>query len=80
MRTLQFNLPDNIEIDDNEARMFIASKLFEKGKLTSGQAADLTGLSKRAFLELLSYYDVSIFNYPIQELDNDIKNAKSYSL
>jgi predicted HTH domain antitoxin len=60
--------------------MLLASRLYEKGKLTLGQAAELVGLSKRAFMEILGDYDVSIFNYPLSELENDIKNARNYSL
>jgi predicted HTH domain antitoxin len=54
--------------------------IYEKGKLTLGQAAELAGLSKRTFMEILSDYDVSIFNYSLSELENDIKNAQDYSL
>jgi len=80
MKTIQLNIPDTVDLNDREAKMLLASRLYEKGKLTLGQAAELVGLSKRAFMELLGDYDVSIFNYPISELDNDIKNAQDYSL
>jgi predicted HTH domain antitoxin len=60
--------------------MLLASRLYEKGKLTLGQAAEMVGLSKRAFMEILSDFDVSLFNYPLSELENDIKNARNYSL
>ena len=44
--------------------------------LVSGYVvADLVGLSKRAFMELLGDYDVAIVNYPASELDGDIINA-----
>ncbi len=80
MRTIQLNIPDSVDLNDREAKMLLASRLYEKGKLTLGQAAELVGYSKRTFMELLKDYDVSIINYPISELDNDIKNAKDYSL
>lgn len=57
--------------------MLIASKLYEKGKLSLGQAAELAGYSKRTFMELLKDYDVSIFNYPSSELEKDAENACS---
>ena len=59
MKTIQLNIPDTVDLDDREAKMLLASRLYEKGKLTLGQAADLVGLSKRAFMELLSDYDVA---------------------
>ena len=80
MKTVVLNIPDSIEIDDNEALMAIASRLYEKGKLSLGQAADLAGLSKRAFMEVLGTYGVSIFNYSPDELDRDIANAKHYHI
>jgi len=55
--------------------MIVASTLYEKGKHSPGQAAELTGLTKRAFAELLAKYDVSILNYPPSNLTRDVKNA-----
>jgi predicted HTH domain antitoxin len=60
--------------------MILVSQLFEKGKPTLGQAAELVRFSKRAFIEILGDYDLSICNYQISELENDIKNAQDYSL
>lgn len=80
MKTLQLNIPDTVDFDDKEALMAIASRLYEKGKLSLGQAADLAGLSKRTFMEILSNYGVSIFNYSTFDLDQDIENAKSYNI
>ena len=75
MKTIQLNTPDTVDLDEREAKMHLASRLYEKGKVTLGQAADLVGLSKRAFMELLGDYDVAIVNYPASELDGDIINA-----
>ncbi|MCD4790852.1 MAG: UPF0175 family protein [Bacteroidales bacterium] len=80
MKTLTIDIPDTVELNDREAKMLLASRLFEKGKLSLGQAAEMVGLSKRAFMEILGDYDVSIFNYPVSDLENDIKNAQNYSL
>ena len=80
MRTITINIPDTVDLDDNEALMAIASRLYEMGKLSVGQAAELAGLSKRAFMEILGTYGVSVFNYPSSDLDRDVENAKSYNL
>lgn len=80
MKTLVLDIPVNADIDDNEVRMMIASRLYEKGKLSLGQAADLAKLSKRTFIELLGQYGVSVSNYPASDLDRDIANAKSYHI
>ena len=69
------NLPKSLNISDFEVIMIIASKLFNDGKLTSGQAAEIVGISKRTFIELVGKYGVSVFGYSEVELDNDIENA-----
>ncbi len=79
MKTLTINIPNTADIDDKEARMSLASKLYKRGKLTLDQAAELAGYSKETFLELLFEYNVSLINYPADELDEDIENAKRYS-
>jgi predicted HTH domain antitoxin len=55
--------------------MLVATKLYEQGKLSLGQAAELAGLTKRTFAELLGSYSVSIFNYPASDLSKDVANA-----
>ena len=80
MRTLTVNLPSTVETDEKELLLMLASKLYEKGKLSLGQAAELAGYSKRAFVEVLGNYGVSVFNYPADDLERDVENAKNYSL
>ena len=75
MKTVTINLPKNIDMNDFEVSMLVATKLFEDGKLTSGQAAEMVGLSKRAFIELLGKYGVSVFGYGMEDIENDLKNA-----
>lgn len=75
MKTLTLNIPDNLDIDSKEFLMLAASKLYEQGKLSLGQAAELAGLTKRAFAELINRYNVSIFNFPASDLANDVANA-----
>ena len=80
MKTLTLSIPDNVDLDNREAAMLLATRLYEQGKLSLGQAAELAGYSKRTFMELLGTYNVSIFNYDEQELENDIRNAAHYHL
>ena len=75
MKTLTLNIPDNVELDDKEVAMLVATRLYEQGKLSLGQAAELVGLTKRTFAELLGRYNVSIFNYPATDLARDVQNA-----
>ncbi|MBS1526492.1 MAG: UPF0175 family protein [Bacteroidetes bacterium] len=78
MRTLQIHLPDNIDLSEQEASTALAAQLYEMGKLSLGQAAELAGYTKATFMELLSKYGVSVFNYPADDLDDDIANTKNY--
>lgn len=61
---------------EQHIRLMAALKMFELGKLSSGKAAELAGLSRVAFFEVCSRYRVSVFNYPddeiASELDSDL--------
>lgn len=78
MKTLTLQVPDTL--DERDAKTLFAAKLYEKGALSLGQAAELAGYSKRTFMELLGTYDVSVFEYSEAELEKDILNAQSYHL
>ncbi len=80
MKTLTLNIPETVDLNEKEARTMLAANLYEIGKLSLGQAAELAGYTKRTFMELLGNFNVSIFNQDSTELENDILNAKSYHL
>lgn len=75
MRTIQIRVPDDVDVKEHDLAMIVAAKLYEDGKLSSGQAAQVAGLSKRAFIELLGRYGVSIFSSSVEDLHSDIANA-----
>ncbi|RLD56807.1 MAG: UPF0175 family protein [Bacteroidetes bacterium] len=75
MRTITLQIPDEVDLNEQDFSMIIASKLYEDGKLSSGQAAKVAGLSKRAFIELLGRYGVSVFSNSLSDLKSDISNA-----
>jgi predicted HTH domain antitoxin len=75
MKVLTLNIPDSLDVDNRDLAMLVATRLYEQGKLSLGQAAELAGLTKRTFAELLGSYDVSIFNYPASDLLKDVVNA-----
>jgi predicted HTH domain antitoxin len=70
--TLEIKLPDSVQMSDFDLKMTLAAKLYEDGTLSGGQAAELVGISKRSFLELLGKYGVSIFGYTAEELREDL--------
>ncbi len=75
MRTIQINIPDDVDLKDFDFSMIVATKLYEDSKLSSGQAAQLAGLTKRTFIELLGHYGVSVFSDSVSDLHSDIANA-----
>ena len=80
MTTLTLNLPKTVKFDERELVLILATKLYEKGKLSLGQSAELAGFTKRAFMEILGDYGVSIFNYSPDDLEKDLENAKNYHI
>jgi predicted HTH domain antitoxin len=60
------------EVQQEEARLLLMIKLFETGKLSLGQAAKSSGYSKRAFMELLGKYGVPVFDYPAEDLHQEM--------
>lgn len=68
-------IPVPESVSENEARLFLAIKLFELGRLSCGQAAELAGYSKRAFVEILGKHGVPVFAQPASELDSDLEHA-----
>ena len=75
MRTIQINIPDSVDLKDFDFSMMLAAKLYEDRKLSSGQAAEMAGLSKRTFIELLGQYGTSVFSNSVSDLLSDIANA-----
>jgi len=66
MKTLTLKIPDSV--DEIDVKMQLAAHLFEKGIMSSGQAADLVGISKREFLENVGKYGVSIFGESVDDI------------
>lgn len=75
MKTLILNIPDALDLDERDLAMLVSTRHYEQGKLSLGQAAEVAGLTKRTFAELLGSYGVSIFNFPARDLLQDVANA-----
>lgn len=69
-------LPDAMQLSasefEMEAKMAMAAKLYEMGKISSGAAADMVGVSRVFFLLQLSRYNVSMMNFDNTELVHDV--------
>jgi predicted HTH domain antitoxin len=61
---------------EHEMKSSSIVKLFEMGKISSGVAAKVLGLTRVDFFELLSKYNVSVFGaYDVNDLNEDFANA-----
>jgi predicted HTH domain antitoxin len=58
---------------EHHIRLMAALKMFELGKVSSGKAAELAGMSRIEFLETCGRYRVSLFNYPPEEAEEELK-------
>jgi len=67
--------PSQLTKDELEAhiRLMAALKMFELGKVSSGKAAELAGISRIEFLETCGRYKVSVFNYPEDEIEKELR-------
>ena len=59
---------------EHHIRLMAALKMFELGKISSGKASELAGMSRAEFFEACGRYRVSIFNYPDEEAGKEIKS------
>lgn len=55
-----------------QIRLMAALKMFELGKLSSGKAAQLAGISRVEFFEMCGRYQVPIINYSAEEIEAEL--------
>lgn len=65
---LLLSLKRDKEEFEEEAKFLLALKLYELGKISSGKAAKLAGLSRVEFLLKLGQYKVSPFQVDLDEI------------
>ncbi len=63
-----------------EARLLLALKLYETGKLSTGLAAQLAGIPREAFFYILGQHGLSPFGEPPAELEEDFASTQQASL
>ena len=75
MKSIVLNIPDELDVPTFDCSIYLASKLYEDGILSAGQAAAVAQLSKRTFIEIMGKYGVSVFSTKVEDLLEDIANA-----
>jgi len=81
MKTLTVSYPQDFELAvsttteelEAQVRLMAALKMFELGKLSSGKAAELAGMSRVEFFEMCGRYRVSVFNYDPEDFESELK-------
>ena len=71
MGTLHMELPAGVAPD--EAKLVLLARLYELGRLSLGQAAQLSGYSKPTFIELLGKLGIAVIDYPPEELAREVE-------
>ena len=85
VRTIEIPYPEELpealgesrEAFEQELRFLVVAKLYELGRISSGRAAELAGLARVEFLEQLGQFRISVFNYPLVELEREIREARA---
>jgi predicted HTH domain antitoxin len=72
MKALTINLPESLESEEFEIKMLLAGQLYKRGKVSIGQAAEIVGVTKRTFIEVMGRFGFSLFSDSVDDLKNDI--------
>jgi predicted HTH domain antitoxin len=56
-------------------RIAAAVKWYELGRFSQGRAAEIAGLTRAGFIDALSRYKVSPFQYSTEELAEELRDA-----
>ncbi len=69
---MKLKVPDFLEENHSDTVRFLAAKLYESGKLSLGQAAEMAELGKQEFAETLASYGVNYINYSFEDVMEDV--------
>jgi predicted HTH domain antitoxin len=58
-----------------EMRVAAAVKWYELGRVSQGRAAEIAGLTRASFIDALSRYRVSPFQYTAEDLAEELRDA-----
>jgi predicted HTH domain antitoxin len=72
---LLLSLKETREEFEAEARLLLAVKLYELGRVSTGRAAALAGMSRVEFIFALDRFGLSPIGVDPEELEEDLANA-----
>jgi len=69
-------LPDDIGLDEHEAREQVVALLYDAGTLSEKQGCDILGLSRRAFQNMLAEHDVAYMNSDPEDIQYELRHRR----
>ena len=83
MSTITVELPEQVQQALNrtsgemsrDVKLYAALMLFQLGKLSSGMAAQMAGITRVEFLNLCGEYGISVFQYTPEELAAELADG-----
>ena len=69
-------LPDEIGLDEHEAREQVVALLYDAGTLSEKQGCDILGLSRRAFQNMLAEHDVAYMNSDPEDIQYELRHRR----
>jgi predicted HTH domain antitoxin len=70
MKSITLDIPN--DVNESEVIDYLSAILFEKGILSSGQAAKMSGKSRKRFIEEVGQYGISIFGETLEDLNSTV--------
>jgi predicted HTH domain antitoxin len=67
MTTITLQVPDALEKEHDDTVQFLAAKLYEAEKLSMGPAAEMCGMKKWDFPQVLSKFNIAYFQYSAED-------------
>ena len=77
MTTITLNVPEALEREHDEIVHFLAAKLYEAGKLSLGQAAEMCNMQKANFPSVLIKFGVNYIQYSYEEVLADLERINA---
>ena len=82
MKSVSIEFPEEVvdlygeEELKSSIRKWSVLELVKNGKISSGKAAEILGMTKWDFMELMSEYDIPMVNFSPEELEKQAKERR----
>lgn len=77
MATMILNVPEALAQNHDDTVRFIAAKLYEAGKLSLGEAAEMCGVNKIDFPAILNQFEVNYIQYSYEDIMADLARSNT---